>query len=218
MDGTVEVVRLRAGARTAMPSAERRQRLREAAAQIFLRDGYQAASMDEVARAAGMSKRTLYQVFPSKAALFEETVAAVLEPIAVDVEPEPDADLAGALTGILVAAARHLLAERQIGLFRLVIGERHRAPELAEVTLRVLASRGASALERRLTTEVEAGRLRLSRPEVAARMLYGMVLGSAQIRLLLGVRQPPDLSEITQLAREAVALFLDGATVATPAT
>jgi AcrR family transcriptional regulator len=194
-------------------AAARRQRLCEAAAGVFLRDGYAAASMDEVARAAGMSKRTLYQVFPSKAALFEATVAATLVPIALDTGLEREPDLRRALTRILAAAAEHLLAARQIGIFRLVIGERHCSPELAAVTHRVLTSRGASVLERRLAAEAAAGRLRFSSPAVAARMLYGMVLGSAQMRLLLGVRDPPEAGEIARLAEEAVGLFLDGATV-----
>lgn len=207
----------RTASRNAMPDAERRQRLCEAAARVFLRDGYAQASMDEVARAAGMSKRTLYQVFPSKAALFEETIAATLAPIALDTALEREPDLRRALTGILVAAAGHLLAERQIGIFRLVIGERHCSPELAEATHRVLTSRGSSALERRLKAEAAEGRLRLAHPDVAARMLYGMVLGSAQIRLLLGVRPPIEPVEIESLAEEAVALFLDGAAAGVPA-
>lgn len=218
MDGTIDLVvpRPRTGARAAMPSAERRQRLREAAAHVFLRDGYTAASMEQVARAAGMSKRTLYQFFPSKTALFEETIATALAPIAFDTELEREPDLHRALTGILVAAARHLLAERQIGIFRLAIGERRCSPELAEATLRVLTSRGASALERRLTADAAAGRLRLKRPAAAARMLYGMVLGSLQMRLLLGVRDVPDTPEITALAREAVRIFLEGALAPMP--
>lgn len=201
----------RPGPRAAMPEAERRQRLCEAAAGVFLSDGYAAASMDEVARAAGMSKRTLYQVFPSKAALFEATIATTLAPIALDTDLEREPDLRRALTGILIAAANHLLAERQIGIFRLVIGERHCSPELAEATHRVLTSRGSSALERRLTAEAAAGRLSLAHPAAAARMLYGMVLGSAQIRLLLGVRHPLQPAEIAALAQEAVSIFLDGA-------
>nr|WP_255528987.1 TetR/AcrR family transcriptional regulator C-terminal domain-containing protein [Roseomonas rosulenta] len=155
----------------------------------------------------------MYQVFPSKAALFEGTIAATLVPVALDTELEREPDLRRALTGILAAAARHLLAAQQIGIYRLVIGERHCSPELAEVTHRVLTSRGSSALERRLTAEAAAGRLRFSSPTVAARMLYGMVLGSAQIRLLLGVRDPLEPGEIASLAEEAVALFLDGAVV-----
>ncbi|WP_198376107.1 TetR/AcrR family transcriptional regulator [Neoroseomonas rubea] len=202
-----------AAACLAAPDATRRQRLCEAAAGVFLRDGYAAANMDDVARAAGMSKRTLYQVFPSKAALFEATIAATLVPIALDTELERDPDLRRALTGILRAAAAHLLSERQIGIFRLVIGERHCSPELAAATHRVLTSRGASALERRLAAEADAGRLRLSDPAMAARMLYGMVLGSPQMRLLLGVRDPLEPIEIAVLAEAAVGLFLDGAAV-----
>jgi AcrR family transcriptional regulator len=194
-----------------MPEAERRQRLCEAAAHVFLRDGYAAASMDEVARAAGMSKRTLYQVFASKAVLFEATIAAALAPVALDTDLEREPDLRVALTGILLAAARHLLAERQIGIYRLVISERPRCPELAEATHRVLTSRGSSVLQRRLAAEAAAGRLRLADPAAAARMLYGMVLGSAQLRLLLGVRRLPTSAEIEALAQEAVGLFLDGA-------
>jgi AcrR family transcriptional regulator len=197
-----------------MPDGERRQRLCEAAAGIFLRDGYAQASMDDVARAASMSKRTMYQIFPSKAALFEATIAAALAPAALDTELEREPYLRRALTGLLIAAASHILAERQIGIYRLVIGERHGSPVLAEATHRVLTSRGSSALERRLRAEAMAGRLQLPQPEVAARMLYGMVLGSAQIRLLLGVRRLPAAEEIAALAREAVDLFLDGARAA----
>ncbi len=201
----------RPGPRAAMPEAGRRQRLCEVAAGIFLRDGYAAASMDEVARAAQMSKRTLYQVFPSKAALFEETIASALAPMALDSDLEHEPDLRRALTGILVAAAQHLLADRQIGIFRLVIGERHCSPELAQATHRVLTSRGSSALERRLAAEAAAGRLIVANPQGVARMLYGMVLDSVQIRLLLGVRDLPGPAEISALAEEAVGLFLDGA-------
>jgi AcrR family transcriptional regulator len=197
--------------RSVAACAARRERLCEAAAGVFLRDGYAAASMDEVARAAGMSKRTLYQVYPSKAALFEATIAATLVPIALDAEHEPD--LRRALAGILTTAAGHLLATRQIGIFRLVIGERQRSPELAAATHRVLTSRGSSALERRLAAEAAAGRLRLPNPGGAARMLYGMVLGSAQMRLLLGVREPLEPREIAALAEEAVGIFLDGVAV-----
>ncbi len=77
----------------------------------------------------------------------------------------------------------------------------------------MLTSRGSSALERRLVAESSAGRLRAANPATAARMLYGMVLGSAQIRLLLGVRQPLLPAEIAALTHEAVELFLDGAAV-----
>jgi AcrR family transcriptional regulator len=197
--------------RLPMPEAARCRLLCEAAAEVFLRDGYAEAGMDEVARQAGMSKRTLYQLFPSKAALFEATIAAVLAPLHLDTDLEREPDLAIALAGILEAAGRQLLAPRQIAVFRLVIAEVQRSPELAEAFHRVILARGASALQRRIATEVAQGRLRLDDAEAAARMLYGMALGPTQMMLLLGLRGPPDAAEITRLAHAAVAVFLHGA-------
>ncbi len=60
-----------------------RQRILEGARDEFLRHGYTGASMDRIASSLGMSKRTVYQVFPSKEALFREVmdsfIAATLE-------------------------------------------------------------------------------------------------------------------------------------------
>lgn len=197
--------------RRPMPEAERRGLLRDAATTIFLRDGYTAASMADVASMAGMSKRTLYRAFPSKEDLFEDTIVAVLAPLRIDASLEQEPDLALALQGILEAAGRHLLAQRQTALFRLVIAEVPRCPELAERWHRALVSRGASSLERRLAVEIAAARLRLAEPRVAARMLYGMALGAAQIRLLLGVAPPPCGSELQDMIKAAVLVFLEGA-------
>lgn len=197
-----------------MPEAERRDLLRDAATSIFLRDGFTAASMGDVASLAGMSKRTLYRTFPSKGDLFEDTIASVLAPLRIDSALEQEPDLAAALEGILEAAGRHLLAQRQTALFRLVIAEVPRSPELAERWHRALVSRGASSLERRLAVEIEAARLRFADPRLAARMLYGMAFGAAQIRLLLGVAPPPCGSELRKMIKSAVLVFLQGARVA----
>ncbi|HEV7455646.1 MAG TPA: TetR/AcrR family transcriptional regulator [Roseococcus sp.] len=199
--------------RRPMPDAQRRDLLRDAAATIFLRDGYAAASMEDVARLAGMSKRTLYRIFPSKADLFEDTIGSVLAPLRIDSALEETPELGAALGAILEATGRHLLAQRQTALFRLVIAEGPRCPELAERWHRALVSRGASSLERRLAAEMRAARLRLTDARLAARMLYGMALGAAQIRLLLGVAPPPCEAELRAMIQAAVSVFLDGARV-----
>jgi AcrR family transcriptional regulator len=215
--GTLTLERVSEGAgrpvRHRMSDAERARALCDAAEAVFLRDGYAAAHMDDVARGAGMSKRTLYQVFPSKAALFEATVAAALAPLDFEAARPRGADLEEALIGIIEAVGRHLLAPRQMALFRLVIAEVHRSPELAEAFHRVTVARGASSLQRLISAEIRRGRLRLTDAKAAARMLYGAALGPAQLMTLLGLREPPDEREISQLAREAVAVFLRGAQV-----
>ena len=194
-----------------MPEQDRGRLLGEAAEAVFIRDGYAAASMDEVARQAGMSKRTLYQVFPSKAALFEATIAAAVAPLHLDTELEREADLGIALSGILEASARHLLSLRQTAIFRLVIAEGQRSPELAEALHRVIIGRGASALQRRLATAMREGVVMLDDAEVAARFLFGMAVGPIQIKMLLGLRDAPDDQELARVVRLAVTVFLHGA-------
>src|SRR5262249_59123089 len=56
--------------------AERRRRVLAAAEQVFLEAGYGDATMDDVATRAAMSKKTLYQIFPTKEQLF----AALMPP------------------------------------------------------------------------------------------------------------------------------------------
>ena len=60
----------------------------------------------------------------------------------------------------------------------------------------------------RIATEMRIGRSQPADAEAAARMLYGMALGSRHICLLLGAPCP---EEIAVLARDAMALFLSGA-------
>ncbi len=191
--------------------ADRLRLLREAAEAIFLRDGYAAARMDDVAHLAGMSKRTLYQHFPSKAALFEAVMEDCLLPFKHDVPLEEGVDLACALRNILLALMRHLFQPRQVAIFRLIIGEVKRSPELADAFHRAGPGKGTGALEYRLDAEIAAGRLALPDAREAARMLLGMAIGASQMFLLLGLQGPPTEAEMEQRVCDAVDVFLRGA-------
>lgn len=60
------------------PGAERRASILEAATRVFLRYGFKKTSMDDLARAAGLSRQGLYLHFPTKEALFKEAVLALV--------------------------------------------------------------------------------------------------------------------------------------------
>nr|WP_281417238.1 TetR/AcrR family transcriptional regulator [Plastoroseomonas hellenica] len=190
--------------------------MRDAAEAVFLRDGYAAATMDEVARRAGMSKRTLYQVFPSKAALFVAVLEDYAAPMHIDVAIEAEPDVGKALTALLLAVARQLLTPRANGIFRLILAEMPRSPDLAGAFHRAKLGRGASSLERRIEAEMTKGRLRGTDPKVAADMLFSMVVTSLAIEVMLGLRDTPDDAEITGRVREAVEIFLRGAAAGGP--
>ena len=198
-------------ARRRLPELDRYRALREAAEAVFLRDGYADAHMDEVARVAGMSKRTLYQHYPSKEALFEAVMQDSLRPIGIDPAWEHEPDLGAALRGMLLTLTRHLFEPRQVAIFRLVIAGVNRAPELADAFHRAGPGRGADSIERRLAAEIAKGRLWLSDARNGARMLFGIAIGAAHMALLLGLPGPPPEAEMERLVRDAVEVFLRGA-------
>src|SRR6266540_3875885 len=76
----------------AASAAATRARIRDAAARLFVERGYVATTMREVASAAGVGERTLYDAFPTKAALFTHTLSVATvgdeEPVRVLDRPE----------------------------------------------------------------------------------------------------------------------------------
>src|ERR671930_1407894 len=60
--------------RKRLPRAEREERMLDAAEAVFGKHGFQAASMDEIARRSGITKALLYQYFGSKEGLCEAAV------------------------------------------------------------------------------------------------------------------------------------------------
>ena len=84
---------------------QRRTQLIEKAEEIFLEQGYHPATMDEIARRAGMSKKTIYTVFESKAALFDALLTARLAPFAAPI-PEDGRPMKAVLIEFLMGVAR----------------------------------------------------------------------------------------------------------------
>ncbi len=71
------------------PRAARREQLLRAAAAAFLTAGYEKTSMEDVAKAAGVTRLIVYRIFESKEALYLAVIAAVLDDIVEQFEPRP---------------------------------------------------------------------------------------------------------------------------------
>lgn len=109
------------------------RRILLAAAELFLRDGYEGTSMDAVAGRAGLSKRTLYTRFPAKAGLFEAVVGDVIESKLQLLEVAHAATTP--FREQLLAFAEQLLSivivPEVVGLERVVTGEAKQFPDVA---------------------------------------------------------------------------------------
>lgn len=205
-------LRLRRGRPCLIEESERRQLLIEAAENVFLEMGYSAAGTADIARRAGMSKKTIYRLFNSKESLFAAVVAARLE--AVEIAAINDAtDLNSAdiiLRQYLGVLARFILAPRQAAIFRLVIAEAHREPELSRAFYREGPAKARAPLVQWLQRQHACGVLRVENAAAAASMLLSMVTADLHMRLLIGDAGAIDQPTIDKRVGYAVALFLHG--------
>lgn len=196
------------GRRGSPPPDERRARLVAAAEATFLERGYAAAATCEIAARAGMSKRTLYAVFPSKAELFGAVVRAMVAEDA-ELRVAEDAEPAKALGDYLQAVAAVILSGRRTGLLRLVVAESPRVPELSEVFFREMLGGGPRELAGWLARRESEGTLRVGDSADAALMLFGMAVGHPHMQRLAGGDGIPDEALRRRIDR-AVAIFLRG--------
>jgi AcrR family transcriptional regulator len=194
---------------------ETRQIIFDAARHAFAADGYAATSTEELARRAGISTKTLYRLFPAKAALFEAMVAERLDRQLSDVQLRgvDHDDIAEALAAALLACAELALDPEVVALQRIVLQESAAFPDLATAFYRNGIARTAAALARWLRVQVARGRLAFDNVEDAAGMLIGMVVSAPQRAAIYGGVPLPSRKAIERRVRTVAALVLDGCRV-----
>ncbi|KRG68186.1 TetR/AcrR family transcriptional regulator [Pseudoxanthomonas dokdonensis] len=197
--------------------APRRQTLSErkqdsilrAAADEFRQAGFEATSMDRIAAAAGVSKRTVYNHFPSKEALF----AAVLRQLwsraesASDVQFDASRPLDGQLAELLAAKLALLREPSFIELARVAIAESIHSPGRAKAIFERLGNQEEGLLSW-VRAAAASGKLRIDDAEFAAQQLQALIKGFAfWPQISLG---QPALSKAKEkrLISSAVSMFL----------
>ncbi|MEL6439512.1 MAG: TetR/AcrR family transcriptional regulator [Cyanobacteria bacterium J06621_8] len=158
------------------------------AMQEFLANGYAATSMDKVAKAAKVSKATVYSHFGDKESLF----AAVIQSLAEDkfttvMGLETSQSLAGDPQQVLSAIARRMIenAAEDVAFqnfIRIIIGESGRFPELAKVYVQNLAKPAIEKLTIYFNAHPE---LNLTDPEAAVRVIMGTLIYYVMLQKML---------------------------------
>src|ERR1700688_4096088 len=150
-------------------SAKRRQII-EGARAVFLAQGFDAASMNDIARAAGVSKGTLYVYFKHKEQLFEAIVEQECEAQAegiFDLEPN-DHDVEAVLTRLGTAYVKFLCRPEKASAIRTVIAIADRMPDIGRRFYEQGPARGIAQLAAYLSAQVSAGVLGIGDCEIAA--------------------------------------------------
>lgn len=191
---------------------ETKQIVFDAARRAFAVDGYAATGTEELARRAGISTKTLYRLFPGKAALFEAMCADRLERLlsAVDLQANDEVDIETGLRVALLACADLALDPDVVALQRMVLQESAAFPELAANFYKNGISRTVTTLAGWLRVQVKRRRLVIDDVEEAAGILIGMIASAPQRAAIYGGVPLPSRKDIERRARICAALFLDG--------
>jgi AcrR family transcriptional regulator len=178
------------------------------ARRVFMEHGFEGASVDEIARAAGTSKATLYSYFPDKRQLFSavvQTECSRKQHMFGDIDPaEP---VATGLPRIAAAFAGFLLSPGAQEMFRTCIAEAGRFPELGQAFHASGPAKAQARLVAYFVAANERGELEIDDPVMAADQFAALCKAGIFMRALLGLPVPNE-AEIARTAEEAVRTFL----------
>jgi AcrR family transcriptional regulator len=186
-----------AAPRRSRPRGEtRRAQILDAATAVFLEHGYASATIDLVVARAGASKATIYSFFGGKegllTALIEERAERILAGFP-DIETE-HVDVRAALTGIARRYMDVAMSPDAIGLYRLILAEGPRFPELAANLYRVGQDRVTASLAKALRTWTARGHISVDDPDRLATQFFDLVRGELHLRAVTGLT-PDDVAE-----------------------
>jgi AcrR family transcriptional regulator len=189
------------------PAKERQ--ILDGARKVFLDLGFDGASMGDIARAAGVSKGTLYVYFENKAELFSALIADERKHAKRDFKLDPESDDVEAdLRRYGRSLIPYISRPRNIQSVRTVIAIAERFPKVGKDFYRDGPQRGIEYLRAYLDAQAAAGRLRIDDSAVAARQLHALFQAGIVNELLYGVRETPGEAEVGTTVGEAVATFL----------
>jgi AcrR family transcriptional regulator len=163
-------------------AGEAERRLLDAALQRFLAYGFEATSCEDIARAAGASKATLYARYANKEALFEAVVQRHVATLLAPAEVTPSLPLEGRLRQVGRSILEHALQPNTLAMMRLVIATSTRAPALAAEVNRIGWEGGFISVR----SAILAGPDQPMAPDALAHQFIDLVFAPHQLRALLG--------------------------------
>ena len=195
------------------PSARdnRRQAIVQIAREVFMAEGYAAASMSAIAARLGGSKGTLYNYFRSKEDLFtafigDECESEAVAAFAIDGDGR---DVARTLQSLGLRVTTFLMSDKVVAIHRLVIAEAERFPELGRTLYQVGPKQRVANLALYFETAMAEGRLkRREGSQHAAEQFLALCRAGVRDRRLWNLAADPTPEEIRENVESAVGVFM----------
>ncbi len=189
----------------------KRQQIIEGARRVFMNMGFDAASMNDITREAGVSKGTIYVYFANKEELFEALIEEERGTIFKNLYEalEQADDLRATLVRFGVALSFKITSDKVVLAQRTIIGASERIPELGRRFYERGPKRGHAHVVAFLQGAAERGLLKMPDVELAAYQLTELCLAGLFRQCMFAYRtEAPEPSEIDYVVRSGVDTFL----------
>jgi AcrR family transcriptional regulator len=197
---------------SSLDAGSTRETILRTASRLFLAHGYEQSSMDQIALEAGVARRTLYNQFGGKKALFDATMAQMWNHMPLDAIIAATSAVQApeeVLYTIGRTIARFWAPPEAVAFVRLVIWESARFPELGESFFdngREPARRAVTEYVHRLSRKRG---FRIGDPDLAAAQFIDVILGEVLLSRLVATSAPAlDEERCDYVVHEAVTLFM----------
>ncbi len=197
--------------RTRLDPDERREAILEVASEVFMEEGFAAASMSAIAARLGGSKGTLYNYFKSKEELFTAHVrrhcAWQQEEIQAAAH-DPGLDIEEALLRLGRNLLRVILSDFGLRNFVLVVSEASRSPEIGRAFYEAGPATGIRMLVAPIQRAIDRGRLKPTDTTLAAYQFVGLCQNRMLKARLCNALPEPTTEEIEVEVAAAVSTFM----------
>lgn len=193
------------------PRAERKcAQLLDGARAVILARGFEGASVDDIAREAGISKATLYRYYPDKSALFAAVMARdcgrqseAMDGLCVEGRP-----LEAVLADIGARYITFGLSAQAQSVFRTAVAESERFPDIGRAFYESGIDNARATLAPLIAAAMERGELVAEDADLAAHRFFGLCKAEMFFKRLFGVVESYRCDEIAARASDAARVFI----------
>jgi AcrR family transcriptional regulator len=195
---------------TVREESAKQHQIMEGAREVFLSQGFDGASMGEIARRSRVSKGTLYVYFDSKEQLFEAIAheACLGQAEAVFSLDSSDQDVEAVLTRLGRSFVKFLCRPGAMPPLRTILSISERMPEIGRKFYETGPASGIAKLRHYLEAQVDAGTLKIEDCEVAAAQFLDSCVATILKPLLFNASDAPSDARIDHVVAIAVRTFL----------
>jgi len=189
---------------------DKRTAILEAAAELFLKDGYESASINKLIDRAGGSKATVYSHFQNKEGLFEAVVENIVQevPAFISTLRLDTLDLRAGLIAISERLLELATSPRHLALARIVIAESGRFPEIGRAYYEHAPRHICEVLTDFLEERARRDGVVIARPGEIVESFTGMILHHQLFRQFCLDPTPPSKREIRRIAERNANMLL----------